>query len=104
MNGNTGQSGGERVCDLCGRPAKVVGPFVELNPRPPKGEPHLVCGQCLQLGLNVVQAHQKREKEKLKELQVPSPQELVEHLDRYVIGQEQAKMTMAVAVVHHYKR
>jgi ATP-dependent Clp protease ATP-binding subunit ClpX len=100
MAGNTGES----VCDLCGRPAKVVGAFVEMAPRPPKKESHFVCGQCLQLGLNVVSAHQKQDDAKLKEITIPSPVELVEHLDRYVIGQEQAKMTMAVAVVNHYKR
>jgi ATP-dependent Clp protease ATP-binding subunit ClpX len=82
----------------------MVGPFIEMVPRPPKTEPHFVCGACMQLGLNVVQVQKKREEEKLKEIQIPSPQDLVEHLDRYVIGQEQAKMTMAVAVVNHYKR
>ncbi len=95
---------GPTVCDLCGQPSKVVGPFIEMAPRPPKTEAHLVCGQCLQLGLNIVQAQQKRDREKLNELRVPSPQDLVEHLDRYVIGQEYAKITMAVAVVNHYKR
>ncbi len=103
MNGNLGQSG-PNVCDLCGQPSKVVGPFIELSPRPPKIEKHLVCAKCLQLGLTVVQAQQMRDEKKLKELRVPTPPELVEHLDRYVIGQELAKMTMAVAVVNHYKR
>ena len=58
----------------------------------------------MQLGLNVVQATQVRDQEKVKELAIPNPVELVNHLDKYVIGQEQAKMTMAVAVVNHYKR
>ncbi len=91
-------------CDLCGRPAKMVGPFIEMAPRPPKTESHFVCGQCMQLGLSVVQAQKRREDEKLKDIEIPSPQDLVEHLDRYVIGQQQAKITMAVAVVNHYKR
>ena len=104
MAGDSKQSGTPTVCDLCGRPPKVVGPFIEMVPRPPKIEPHFVCGACMQLGLNVVQVQQKRDEEKLKEIKIPSPQDLVEHLDRYVIGQEQAKMTMAVAVVNHYKR
>jgi ATP-dependent Clp protease ATP-binding subunit ClpX len=104
MSSNSGKSGGEMVCDLCGRPAKVVGPFIEMAPRPPKTESHFVCGQCMQLGLNVVSAQQKRDVEEVKEVRIPSPQELVDHLNRYVIGQERAKMTMAVAVVNHYKR
>src|SRR6266436_3654080 len=100
MSEKTGQGGGgETVCDLCGRPARVVGPFIEMSPRPPKGERHLVCGVCLQLGLTTIQGQQKQQVQaKLKELKIPSPTEVVEHLDRYVIGQEQAKMTMAVAV------
>ncbi len=104
MAGDSKQPGNPTVCDLCGRPPKLVGPFIEMVPRPPKTEPHFVCGACMQLGLNVVQVQKKRDEEKLKEIQIPSPQDLVEHLDRYVIGQEQAKMTMAVAVVNHYKR
>ena len=104
MAGDGKQSGNPTACDLCGRPAKVVGPFIEMVPRPPKSEPHFVCGACMQLGLNVVQVQKKRDEEKLKEIKIPSPQDLVEHLNRYVIGQEQAKMTMAVAVVNHYKR
>ncbi|MFI5379410.1 MAG: ATP-dependent Clp protease ATP-binding subunit ClpX [Tepidisphaerales bacterium] len=107
MNGNnTGPSSGQIVCDLCGQPAKIVGPFIEMAPRPPKTETHFVCGNCLQLGLSIVQAQHKRgkDKEKHKEVSIPSPQDLVEHLDRYVIGQELAKVTMAVAVVNHYKR
>jgi ATP-dependent Clp protease ATP-binding subunit ClpX len=103
MSENSGQSTGQTTCDLCGQPAKMVGPFIELAPRPPKTESHLVCGNCLQLGLNVVLAHKKKDQQ-LEDLTVPSPQELVEHLDRYVIGQELAKITMAVAVVNHYKR
>jgi len=94
----------QNTCDLCGRPAKVVGPFIEMMPRPPKSEPHLVCGKCMELGLSVVNAQANSNKEKLKDLSVPSPQDLVAHLDRYVIGQEVAKMTMSVAVVNHYKR
>ncbi len=35
---------------------------------------------------------------------VPSPREIVEHLDQYVIGQEQAKRVLSVAVYNHYKR
>jgi ATP-dependent Clp protease ATP-binding subunit ClpX len=104
MSEKQGSSGREQVCDLCGRPAKVVGPFVELSPRPPKSEIHLVCGKCLQLGLSVVGSAQAEDPKTLKEIAIPSPKELVEHLDRYVIGQEAAKMTMAVAVVNHYKR
>ncbi len=104
MAGESKKTGMPTACDLCGRPAKMVGPFVEMAPRPPKSESHFVCGSCMQLGLSVVQAEQQRDEKKLKAISIPSPQDLVEHLDRYVIGQEQAKMTMAVAVVNHYKR
>jgi ATP-dependent Clp protease ATP-binding subunit ClpX len=76
-----------------------------MNPRPPKTESLFVCGQCLQLGLNVVsQSQQKPGQAEQKPLTVPNPQELVDYLNRYIIGQEWAKMTMAVAVVNHFKR
>jgi ATP-dependent Clp protease ATP-binding subunit ClpX len=92
------------VCDLCGRPAKVVGKFIEMSPRPPKKEPHYVCGSCLQTGLAFLQSEQKKDQSQLKEITIPSPDEVVEHLDHYIIGQHQAKITMAVAVINHYKR
>jgi ATP-dependent Clp protease ATP-binding subunit ClpX len=83
----------------------VVGPFIEFSPRPPKTENHLVCGVCLQLGLTTIQNMQKQAgPAPLKEIKIPSPTEVVEHLNQYIIGQEQAKITMAVAVVNHYKR
>jgi ATP-dependent Clp protease ATP-binding subunit ClpX len=105
MNGNSGQSRGEMVCDLCGNPARVVGPFIELSPRPPKTVPLLVCGACLQLGVSTIQSQQKQDgPAALKEIKIPSPVEVVDHLNQYIIGQEQAKITMAVAVVNHYKR
>ena len=103
MNGNSGPTT-ELLCDLCGRPAKVVGKFIEMAPRPPKKESHLVCATCLQTGLAFIQSQQKQEQTPLTELIVPSPEEVVDHLNHYIIGQERAKITMAVAVVNHYKR
>jgi ATP-dependent Clp protease ATP-binding subunit ClpX len=67
--------------------------------------PLLVCGACLQLGVSTIQSQQKQNgPAALKEIKIPSPVEVVDHLNQYIIGQEQAKITMAVAVVNHYKR
>ncbi|MDY5273781.1 MAG: ATP-dependent Clp protease ATP-binding subunit ClpX [Arcanobacterium sp.] len=64
-----------------------------------------ICNECIDLCNEIIaeelghEAEQKAEKAKL-----PKPQEIYDFLDEYVIGQEGAKRTLAVAVYNHYKR
>ncbi|MBV8487391.1 MAG: ATP-dependent Clp protease ATP-binding subunit ClpX [Planctomycetaceae bacterium] len=60
-----------------------------------------ICGHCVGVAEGLFEQHQ-RKSARLEKL--PTPRELVTHLDDYIIGQERVKKTLAVAVVNHYKR
>lgn len=100
-NRNKGLAYEER-CDICGRPASMV----EYLVPGPIGN---LCNECATTVHNAVEHAKKREKRQGKfELpcieDLPKPREIVDYLDQYVIGQEEAKKTLAVAVYNHYKR
>ncbi len=60
-----------------------------------------ICAHCVQVADGLFEQHE-RKNARLDKL--PTPRELVEHLNAYIIGQERVKRTLAVAVVNHYKR
>ena len=60
-----------------------------------------ICSDCVEVCEGLFAQHE-RQNVKLEKL--PTPRELVAHLDDYIIGQEGVKKTLAVAVVNHYKR
>jgi ATP-dependent Clp protease ATP-binding subunit ClpX len=60
-----------------------------------------ICVQCTEMCDSLFEQHQ-RKNAKLEKM--PTPRELVAHLNEYIIGQERVKKTLAVAVVNHYKR
>ena len=64
-----------------------------------------ICSNCVDLCHNIIQ-QEKRKASGLKPLfhKVPTPREILEFLDRYVISQDYAKKTLAVAVHNHYQR
>jgi ATP-dependent Clp protease ATP-binding subunit ClpX len=60
-----------------------------------------ICAHCVRVGEGLLEQHE-RKNAKLDKL--PTPRQLVAHLDDYIIGQERVKKTLAVSVVNHYKR
>src|SRR5438552_2061387 len=92
---------GRRVttCSFCGKSSRDVGPMVE-------GPSDVyICANCVDLAHNII----RQEKRKLTNTQplfstIPTPRQIKEFLDAYVIGQEYAKRAMSVAVHNHYKR
>ena len=64
-----------------------------------------ICGECIELCESILE-QEKRRRGTSKQLftSIPSPREIVTHLDQYVIGQQHAKRVLAVAVHSHYKR
>ncbi|HWL07361.1 MAG TPA: ATP-dependent Clp protease ATP-binding subunit ClpX [Planctomicrobium sp.] len=86
-------------CSFCGKSYRDVGPLVE-GP----GDVY-ICGECIDLCQSILDQDRRRRGESKKLFQkVPTPREIVAHLDQYIIGQMHAKKTMAVAVHNHYKR
>jgi ATP-dependent Clp protease ATP-binding subunit ClpX len=86
-------------CSFCRKSYRDVGPLVE-GP----GDVY-ICGECIELCQSILE-QERRRRGTSKQLfaRVPSPREIVTHLDEYVIGQEHAKKVLAVAVHSHYKR
>ena len=67
----------------------------------------LICTECIEAGHNMVTATPKPNNPAAKGLSkdsLPTPQEIKDFLDQYVIGQEEAKRFLSVAVYNHYKR
>ncbi|MDO8302081.1 MAG: ATP-dependent Clp protease ATP-binding subunit ClpX [Sedimentisphaerales bacterium] len=92
-------NGRKESCSFCGRLRKQIDTFVEG----PGGI--FICPECIDLCHNIV--HQsRRQKGGASALltDVPTPRQIKEYLDQYVIGQEQAKKRISVAVHNHYKR
>ncbi len=93
---------GRRVttCSFCGKSSRDVGPMVE-------GPSDVyICANCVDLAHNII----RQEKRKLSSAStpsfgaIPSPRQIHEFLDQYVVGQRFAKKALAVAVHNHYKR
>ncbi len=86
-------------CSFCRRSYRDVGPLVE-GP----GDVY-ICGECLELCQSILdQERRRRGSTKPLFSKVPTPREIVADLDNYVIGQDDAKRVLAVAVNSHYKR
>jgi len=83
-------------CSFCGKSKDSVRRFIS-------GPSVYICNECVSLCNEILAEEDDRA---VVESQVPSltPQETKETLDQYVIGQEQAKKALAVAVYNHYKR
>ena len=86
-------------CSFCRKSYRDVGPLVE-GP----GDVY-ICGECIELCQSILDQERKRRGHTQPLFSsVPTPREIVERLDQYVIGQEPAKKVLAVAVHSHYKR
>jgi ATP-dependent Clp protease ATP-binding subunit ClpX len=101
---NLGRRGGgttkkNAFCSFCRKSYRDVGPLVE-GP----GDVY-ICGECIELCQSILdQERRRRGTSKQLFTRIPSPREIVAHLDEYVIGQDHAKKVLAVAVHSHYKR
>jgi ATP-dependent Clp protease ATP-binding subunit ClpX len=87
------------TCSFCGKTSREVGPMVE-GP----GEVY-ICTNCTDLCQNIFKQERRRVSSARPLFQtIAPPRQIKEFLDQYVIGQEQAKRALSVAVHTHYKR
>jgi ATP-dependent Clp protease ATP-binding subunit ClpX len=83
-------------CSFCGKSKDSVRKFIS-------GPSVYICNECITLCNEILAEDEEREVAD-NITQVPTPTEIKDVLDQYVIGQERAKRTLAVAVYNHYKR
>jgi ATP-dependent Clp protease ATP-binding subunit ClpX len=83
-------------CSFCGKSKESVKKFIS-------GPNVYICNECISL-CNEILAEEEDRETAAQIAEVLSPIEIKEILDEYVIGQEQAKKSLAVAVYNHYKR
>ncbi len=93
------------ICGFCGRPSnRLTTLYIEGN--------HIdFCDECLTLCCEISDEYNATLTEKVEVVEeaeqtisLPKPVEIKQELDKYVIGQEQAKITLSVAIYNHYKR
>ncbi|WP_174801183.1 ATP-dependent Clp protease ATP-binding subunit ClpX [Martelella limonii] len=93
---NGGDSKNTLYCSFCGKSQHEVRKLIA-------GPTVFICDECVELCMDIIREENKTSMVKSSD-GVPTPQEIMEVLDEYVIGQKQAKRILSVAVHNHYKR
>ena len=91
-----GESKNTLYCSFCGKSQHEVRKLIA-------GPTVFICDECVELCMDIIREEHKTSLVKSKE-GVPTPREIKDVLDDYVIGQEHAKRVLSVAVHNHYKR
>ena len=84
-------------CSFCGKPQEAVKKIIA-------GPGVFICDECITLCQDIMEEEKYDEEIAEENLEIPTPAEIKQILDEYVIGQEEAKKTLSVAVYNHYKR
>ncbi len=91
-----GDERGQPKCSFCGKAQDQVKKLIA-------GPGVYICDECIELCNEIIEEELGEEAD-IELCNIPKPREIREILDQYVIGQEEAKKTLAVAVYNHYKR
>ena len=87
------------ICSFCGQSSSRADTLIE-GPNSV-----FICPECVELCHSIIRQNRKQAGRKISQRkEMPSPREIKEYLDQYVIGQEHAKKYLSVAVHNHYKR
>jgi len=95
---NKGDDNGKLLyCSFCGKSQHEVRKLIA-------GPSVFVCDECVDLCNDIIREEIQEKEAESGRKKLPSPSEIKDTLDEYVIGQEKAKKVLAVAVYNHYKR
>lgn len=85
------------MCSFCGRSGDEVEKLIA-------GPGVYICNECIEVCENILKEEMRHSKKEQADFKLPVPSEIKAHLDQYVIGQDNAKIALSVAVYNHYKR
>ncbi|ANI99565.1 ATP-dependent protease ATP-binding subunit ClpX [Polynucleobacter wuianus] len=94
---NTNSSDKVLYCSFCGKSQHEVKKLIA-------GPSVFICDECIDLCTDIIQEEIAKLPKEEGDNSLPTPHQIRENLDQYVIGQNHAKKTLAVAVYNHYKR
>ena len=88
---------GNLSCSFCGKSQKEVKKLIA-------GPTVYICDECIELCNDIIAEEYGQEEAPAQASHLPKPQEIKSILDEYVVGQEEAKKSLSVAVYNHYRR
>ena len=92
----TGKANGQKLCSFCGKSADTARRLIA-------GPGVYICDECVTVCKKILDDEEESLTAEFQE-EIPKPREIKRYLDQYVIGQEEAKKVLSVAVYSHYKR
>lgn len=87
----------EKTCSFCGRKQSEVKKLFS-------SEKVRICNECVSTCNNILQKEARYSERTQRQEKLPTPEKIVSFLDKHIIGQEDAKKVLAVALYNHYKR
>jgi ATP-dependent Clp protease ATP-binding subunit ClpX len=97
MAKDIGKGGGNLICSFCGKTQEEVRKLVA-------GPSVYICDECVDLCNDILTEELEDTTAPVSRVAVPTPKDIKEALDDYIIGQDHAKKVLSVAVHNHYKR